>query len=116
MPLDDALEQVRAEAGFEAIILTDLSGNIISAARDEETPPELLGALLDVALRMTVRAEERSKLATAGESTFFDWEGRQVICRWFDKPQPRLIVILSPRGKSYKRVLTTLVKTVQREQ
>jgi hypothetical protein len=113
--LDNLLEQARDEAGFVAVILTDMDGKIVASARDDDTSPEMLGALLDIAMRITKSPEERAKLVTAGESAFFDWEGRQVVCRWLDKPQPRLFVILAPRGKAYKRVLSTLVKAVQQK-
>jgi hypothetical protein len=115
--LDTLVEQVRVDAGFEAVLLADLQGRILAAARSDATTPETLGSLLDVATRMAARAEDRSRLADAGESTFFDWEGRQVICRWFTAYQPppvHLLVILAPRGKPHKRAASHLVREVQR--
>ncbi len=115
--LETVIEQVRAEAGFEAALITDLKGTILAAARADDTPPETVGALLDVAMRIVARPEDRAKLADVGESTFFDWEGRQVICRWFTRrkpPEPRLLVVLAPRGKPYKRAVSVLVKEAQR--
>jgi hypothetical protein len=108
--LDDLAEQVRAESGFEVILVTDLKGSIIASARDDETSPDTLGALLDVATRITVRPEDRADLAAEGESVFFDWEGRQVICRWLAMRHPRLLVILAPRGAAYKRAISRLIK------
>lgn len=115
--LETLIEQVRAEAGFEAALITDLKGAILATARADDTPPETVGALLDVAMRIVARPEDRAKLADIGESTFFDWEGRQVICRWFSRrkpPEPRLLVVLAPRGKPYKRAVSLLVKEAQR--
>ncbi len=115
--LEMLIEQVCAEAGFEAALITDLKGNILAAARSDDTPPDMVGALLDVAMRIAARPEDRVKLADVGESTFFDWEGRQVICRWFTRrkpPEPRLLVVLAPRGKPYKRAVKLLVKEAQR--
>jgi hypothetical protein len=115
--LDDLVEQARADAGFEAVLLADLQGHILAAARDDETTPETLDSLLDLATRMATRPEDRSRLADAGEITFFDWEGRQVVYRWFtarQPPQVHLLVILAPRGKPHKRAAGHLVREVQR--
>jgi hypothetical protein len=115
--LDTLVEQVRVDAGFEVVLLADLQGHVLAAARSEETTPETLGSLLDVAARMAARPEDRSRLADAGESTFFDWAGRQAICRWFtahQPPQVYLLVILAPRGKPHKRAAGHLVREVQR--
>ncbi len=108
--LDELAEQVRSEAGFEVILVTDLKGNIQASARAEETPPEMLDALLDVIARLTARPEDRADLAAAGESVFFDWEGRQVILRWLAAKRPRLLIILAPHGASYKRAVNRLIK------
>jgi hypothetical protein len=113
--LDTLLEQIRAQAEFEALLLTDLKGNVIAAARSDEAAPESIGGLLDVAMRIAARPDDRQQLASVGESVFFDWAGRQIICRWFTvKDQPRLFVILAPHGKPYKRAATQLVKEAQR--
>jgi hypothetical protein len=115
--LETLIERVRAEAGFEAALITDLRGSILAAARADDTPPDMVGALLDIAMRIVARPEDRAKLADVGESTFFDWEGRQVICRWFRRrkpPEPRLLVVLAPRGKPYKRAVSLLVREAQR--
>lgn len=111
--LDHLLETARSKGEFEAIVLTDWQGGIIAAARDDGTSPETLSALLDVATRLISRTEDRAQLAKDGESIFFDMEGRQVICRWFDKPQPRLVIILAPHGKPYKRAVGALVKEIK---
>ena len=115
--LDTLVEQVRVDAGFEAVLLTDLRSHVLAAARSDDTTPETLDSLLDVATRIAARSEDRSRLADAGEITFFDWEGRQVICRWFtarQPPQVYLLVILAPRGKPHKRATGHLVREVQR--
>ncbi len=119
MSLDDfdaRLEEIRAQAEFEALLLTDLTGNVIAAARSDDAAPETIGGLLDVAMRIAARPDDRAQLAAVGESVFFDWGGRQIICRWFTvKEQPRLFVILAPHGKSYKRAATQLVAVAKRE-
>jgi len=115
--LDTLVEQARVDAGFEAVLLADLQGHILAAARSDETTPETLDSLLDLATRLAARPEDRSRLADTGEITFFDWEGQQVICRWFtarQPPQVHLLVILAPRGKPHKRAAGHLVREVQR--
>jgi hypothetical protein len=115
--LETLIEDVRTQAGFEAALIIDLKGSILAAARADDTMPETVGALLDIALRIAARPEDRAKLADVGESIFFDWDGRQVICRWFTRrksSEPRLLVVLAPRGKPYKRAVSLLVKETRR--
>ncbi len=113
--LEALLEQIRAQAEFEALLLTDLKGNVIAAARSDDAAPESIGGLLDVATRIAERPDDRQQLASVGESVFFDWEGRQIICRWFTvKDDPRLFVILAPHAKPYKRAATQLVGAAKR--
>ncbi len=113
--LETQLEQTRAEAEFEAVLLTDFGGKIIAAARSDETSPETIGALLEMAVHFAANPEDRSRLSDAGESSFFDWQGRQVIFRWFMVgQQPYLLVVLAPPGKAYKRAAGQLVRQVQR--
>jgi hypothetical protein len=110
------MEQSRSEAEFEVVMLTDLKGQIIAAARSDEATPETLGALLDVAGRIAARPDERTKLAAAGESTFFDWDGRRVICRWLKlsgTSEPHLLIVLVPHGKAYKRAVSQIAKQLR---
>jgi len=55
--LDIAIEDIRSVSGFEAVILTDLRGEILSAVRGEETPAETLNGLLQVAEQVDVAAD-----------------------------------------------------------
>ncbi len=113
--LEALLEQIRAQAEFVAVLLTDLNGNVIAAARSDDASPEAIGGLLDVATRIAARPDDRQALATVGESVFFDWEGRQMIVKWFSvNDQPGLFVILAPNGKPYKRAASQLVKEASR--
>jgi hypothetical protein len=114
--LQDTMEQIRSQAEFVAVLLTDLKGNVMAAVRSDDASPDSIGALLDVSTRIAARPDDRQKLAAVGESVFFDWEGRQIICRWFTvKDQPRLFVILAPHGKPYKRAASQLIGAAQRE-
>lgn len=117
--LPDVLERARSDAEFEAILLIDLGGHVLSAARSDDIAPDTIEALLDVALRIVARPEDRVRLAEVGESTFFDWEGRQIVCRQFlplqhTGTEPLVFVVLAPRGKTYKRALSGLVRDFQR--
>ncbi|MCC7448077.1 MAG: hypothetical protein IT324_11715 [Anaerolineae bacterium] len=115
--LDPLLEQTRANADFEAILLTDLNGVLIASSRGDETPPEMLEALLDLAARIAARPDDKVQLAAVRESEFFDWEGRRVICRWFTMGSPaqsRLLVVLAQNNsKPYKRAISGLVKQIR---
>jgi hypothetical protein len=48
------------------------------------------------------------------ESEFFDWEGRRVVCRWFEAQRPGVVVVLVPKNKSYKWAMNRMVKELQR--
>lgn len=114
--IDTIIEQIRNKAEFEAVLLTDLQGQIVAAARSDDATPEMLGALLDVAGRIATRPDDRAKLVAAGESTFFDWDGRRVICRWLKlsaAPEPHLLIVLAPHGKAYKRAVSQLAKELR---
>ncbi len=113
--LESMIEQARTEAEFEAVLLTDFNGKILAAARADDTSPEMIGALLDMAVRFAANPEDRSRLGDSGESTFFDWDGRQVIFRWFLAGGQRcLLVILAPNGRAYKRAAGQLVRQTKR--
>ena len=112
--LEIAIEDIRSASGFEAVVLTDLRGEILSAVRSEGTPPEALDAMLDVASQVAVRATDKIGLSKAGESEFFDWDGRRVVCRWFQARKPGVVVALIPKGKTYKWAMSRLVREIQR--
>ncbi len=113
--LDIAIEDIRSVSGFEAVILTDLRGEILSAVRGSDTPPETLNGLLQVAEQVVIRASDRGqRLPLPGESEFFDWDGRRVVCRWFTARRPGVVVALVPKGKAYRWAMGRLVKEIQR--
>ena len=113
--LDIAIEDIRSVSGFEAVLLTDLQGEILSAVRSDDVPPEVLGALLQVAEQVVIRASDANqKLTVPGESEFFDWNGRRVVCRWFKARRPGVVVALVPKGKAYRWAMGRLVKEIQR--
>jgi hypothetical protein len=110
MDSEENLERVRAENGFLAILVTDMMGKILDSARADETSPEGMGEMLALAQRVSARPDEIRDLAQRGESTFFDWEGQQIVCTFLASPTPRLLVVLAAQGKSYKRALGRVVR------
>lgn len=113
MSLETQVEGIRAEAGFDAVLIADLKGKIVAVARADDTSPEMLEALLDMATRIATRPEDREALADTGESSFFDWEGRQIVCRRFEAHGPRLLIMLSAKRKPHKRAAARLIKAAQ---
>ncbi|MEP7285698.1 MAG: hypothetical protein ABI947_08020 [Chloroflexota bacterium] len=107
-----ALEDIRAQSGFEAALLIDRTGSVLASTHAPESSPESLEVLLQVALHAAGRAE--SGKSVAGESEFFDWESRRVVCRWFQARKPGVLVVLVPKGKSYKWAVNRLVRELQR--
>ena len=67
-----------------------------------------------MATQLAARDEDRTRLADQGESEFFDWEGRRVVCRWVEARKPAVLVVLVPKAKSYKWAVGRMVKEVQR--
>ncbi len=111
--LDELIERTRSDSGFEAMIVANLRGQIVAAARSDGTEAETMETLVDMALRIVVSLENVIALAKIGESTFFDWEGRQVICRRFEAPGTHLLIVLAPPGVHYKRAMARFIKRAQ---
>ncbi len=115
MDLTPSLEPVRASAKLEAVLVTDQVGHLIGAAAMEQVTPETLDALLALARRVVSSADQFKALIAAKETLFFDWEGRQVVCRPFEAAkQPYLLVIFAPRQKAYKQAASKLIKAAQK--
>ena len=105
---------IRAATKLEAVVLTDSTGQVIGSAADESTTPETLDALLALARRVIERPPETAQSQAMGETLFFDWEGRQAVCRMFKSGELTwVLAVLAPRAKPYKQALSKLVKAVQ---
>jgi hypothetical protein len=111
--LNIALEDIRGQSGFDLAVLTDLSGNILALSQAKEIPTGADNILLKIASQIAEQAQERGASLT-GESEFFDWDGRRIVCRWFEARIPGVLVVLVPKGKSYKWAVGRMVKEVQR--
>ena len=109
--MTDSLETRRLESDFEVIMLADSQGAILDSARAEDVPAEAIAALFEMVKRIAAQSGA-SAHSQNDESTFFDWEGRQIIARWFMSPEPRLLVILVAQGKPYKQALRRLIKAL----
>ncbi len=106
-----ALSQARAP--LLAVLLTDSSGQPLGMDGDNDLPPDTFEALADLARRVIDR-QTGLVAAKARTIEFFDWEGRQVICRAFlADDRPWLLAALTPPQKSYKQALTKLIKRLQ---
>jgi hypothetical protein len=112
--LEVAIEDILEQSSFDAALLTDLQANVLASIKRKDLPPDASGILMQVAMQVATRDEDRVRLAEAGESEFFDWEGRRVVCRWIEARTPTLLVVLVPKAKSYKWAVGRMVKEVQR--
>src|SRR5688572_11304033 len=113
MRLEIALEDIRVQSGFDLAVLTDLHGNILAMSQAKETPYEAANILLQIASQVAAQSQEGGA-PVSGESEFFDWDGRRIVCRWFEARIPGVLVVLVPKGKSYKWAVGRMVKEVQR--
>ncbi len=108
-----AMDDIRVQSGFDAAVLIDMEGKMLAEVHSPETQPNTVETLLQVASQVTVRAENKSGVEASGESEFFDWEGRRIVCRWFKARRSGVLVLLVPKGKSYKWATNRMVKELQ---
>jgi hypothetical protein len=108
-----AMEDIRVQSGFDAAVLTDLDGKLLSAVRSSDILEDTIDILLLVAAQIAARSEDAKAMETSGESEFFDWEGRRIVCRWFEARKPGVLVVLVPKGKSYRWAANRMVKEIQ---
>src|SRR5262245_45343385 len=99
--LEIALEDIRVQSGFDLAVLTDLRGSILAMAQAKDIPVGADQILLQIATKVALQTQE-SGAPLSGESEFFDWDGRRIVCRWFEARIPGILVVLVPKGKSYK--------------
>lgn len=107
------MDDIRLQSGFDAAVLVDMEGKMLAEVHSPETQPVTVDTLLQVANQVTVRAEDRTGVGASGESEFFDWDGRRIVCRWFKARKPGVLVLLVPKGKSYKWATNRMVKELQ---
>src|SRR5215470_4254665 len=107
------IEEIRSQSEFEAAILVDLESNILAETRQPGTSQETLDVLTQIGEQAAERISE-SDTPESGESEFFDYEGRRVVCRWFEAERPGVLVVLVPKNKSYKWAMNRMVKELQR--
>jgi hypothetical protein len=111
-----ALADTRAGTAFDIVLVTDNTGALVAGDWSETVAPDSVTGLLALAQRVTDDPNNFNVLAESGESHFFDWDGRQVVCRPFEvADQPWLLVALAPPRGSYKQALGRLIKQIQTE-
>ncbi len=111
-----ALTDTRAGTVFDIVLVTDSAGALLAADWSEAVSPETFSALLALAQRVTSRPDGLDALTASGESHFFDWDGRQVVCRPFAAMDGSwLVVALAPPRGAYKQALGRLIKQLQTE-
>jgi hypothetical protein len=112
--LHSVVEEIRRQSEFEAAILTDLDSNILAESKESGTSQETLDVLSQIADQVAGRLSETG-MPESGESEFFDWEGRRVVCRWFEAQTPGVLVVLVPKSKSYRWAMNRMVKELQHQ-
>jgi hypothetical protein len=111
-----ALSDTRAGTAFDIVVVTDNTGALVAADWSDNVSGDTFSALLALAQRVVNRPNGVSALVESGESHFFDWDGRQVVCRPFEVvDQPWLLVALAPPRGTYKQALGRLIKQLQAE-
>lgn len=110
MARETPLERLRAEMGFNAVIVVTQTGDIKASARSDEIYPEALDMLYEMATRITSSDEEKARLAASGDSLHLDDAGQQFVAAWLKTDPPLIVVILAPPGTAYKRALGRIAK------
>ncbi len=109
-----ALTDSRAGTVFDIVLLTDNTGALLAADWSETVSPESFQSLLALAQRVV--SQTNGLNIPAGESHFFDWDGRQVVCRPFiANDRSWLLVALAPPRGAYQQALGRLIKQLQNE-
>jgi hypothetical protein len=108
--LNALMEQTRTDVHFDVLMITDVAGNVIAAARADEIEPEALDALVQTAQRIAARPDDVATLSQQGESLFFDWEGRQIVVRWIAGKKPKLLLALVPPHVAFKRAIGGFIR------
>ena len=106
------VEEIRRQSEFEAAVLIDLDSNLLAESRESGMSQETLDTLSQIADQVAERVNE-TELPESGESEFFDWDGRRVVCRWFEARRPGVLVVLVPKNKSYRWAVNRMVKELQ---
>jgi hypothetical protein len=124
--LEIALEDIRQQSGFDAVLLTDTQGIMLAESQESGVPEQTITLLHRVANEVATQIAAQTAAtasgaisptvpeSASGESEFFDWDGRRVVCRWFEARRPGILVVLVPKGKSYKWAIGRMVKEMQR--
>jgi|SRR5579864_2697153 len=111
-----ALSGTRAGTAFDIILVTDSAGALVAADWNESVAPDTFSALLALAQRVLDRPNGLNALVESGETHFYDWDGRQVVCRPLEVVDQRwLLVALAPPRGAYKQALGRLIKQLQAE-
>ncbi len=106
------LEQLRADADFSAVIVTDSRATLLTAAYAKALQPETVRELWEMAARAV--ANTGGKLERLREAVFYDWDGRQVVCRPFRvKATDYLLILLTPPKKSYKQAAGKIARSLE---
>ena len=107
------MEEIRRQSEFEAAVLVDADSTLLAECQEPGTSQEALDILTEIAEQVAERISQ-SGMPESGESEFFDWEGRRVVCRWFEARNPGVLVVLVPKSKSYRWAVNRMVKELQR--
>jgi hypothetical protein len=106
------LEALRAEADFAAVIVADSRATLVTAAYAKTTQPETVRELWEMAARAVTHTG--GKLERVREAIFYDWDGRQVVCRPFRANQTDyLLILLTPPKKAYKQAAGKIVRALE---
>ena len=112
--LGGIVDEIRRQSEFEAAILIDLDSNILAESMEPGTNRQTLDTMSQIADQIAERVSE-NETPENGESEFFDWDGRRVVCRWFEAETPGVLVALVSKSKSYRWAMNRMVKELQRQ-
>jgi hypothetical protein len=106
------LEELRADADFSAVIVTDSKATLLTAAYARTLQPETVRELWEMAARAV--ANTGGRLDQLREAIFYDWDGRQVVCRPFRaRKVDYLLILLTPPKKSYKQAAGKIARALE---
>ena len=109
------LQAMSIEGGFVFSVLTDRDGFPIAAAAGADQATDKQSAVVAFVQRTAAQVRNSLGMAEMNEVTFFDSEGRRLVCRPFEvNGQSMILAVLVPtRDGTYRRAMTRALTAIR---
>jgi predicted regulator of Ras-like GTPase activity (Roadblock/LC7/MglB family) len=110
------LAAVNVAGGFPISVLTDSQGLTIASAAGDGMDAERQSAVAAFLHKAVLQVSKQLGMAGADEISFFDSNGRHLVCRFFTVSEQGLIlaVMVPERNQAHRRVTQQAVSRIQK--